>query len=215
MLTLPKTTLVDKRIPKEKFYGNLPVNTAVKRAFVEQIKAITWRYKLAPVTMNLVSGKQVTEIEIFEAQLKEGILDEAVLRLIDQGIPYHILFLLEFDGKYQAWIAYKEIEKGKVTLRGDSYYRTDWMCYEALPLALDGLDLDAVYENFVYQIAGTALQKKEGATLQTSVERAAQWQNLQQQVAKLQHKIRKEKQLNVQMKLNKELKSLKKALEEM
>ena len=27
-------------------------------------------------------------------------LDENVLRLIDWDIPYHILFLLEYDGKY-------------------------------------------------------------------------------------------------------------------
>lgn len=39
--------------------------------------------------------------------------------------------------------------------------------------------------------------------------------NLKKQVEVLQGKIRKEKQLNVQMKLNKELKLLKNALEEM
>ena len=41
------------------------------------------------------------------------------------------------------------------------------------------------------------------------------WDYLKKQIEVLQAKIRKEKQLNVQMKLNKELKLLKKALEEL
>ena len=31
------------------------------------------------------------------------------LSQIDKEIPYHILFLLEHEGKYQAWTAYKEV----------------------------------------------------------------------------------------------------------
>lgn len=214
MLNLPKTTVVDKRILKEKFYGKLDVNADVKRAFVDQVKSITWRHKIAPTTMNLAPGKQVTEIEIFEVQLKTGVLDEVVLRLIDQGIPYYILFLLEFDEKVQVWTAYKEIEGKKVTIK-PAYYHTEWMTLDTLPLAVDGLDLDAVYEHFVYQIAGEALQEKEGESLQESVERAEKRKKLQQQIATLQNKIRKEKQLNIQVKLNQELKQLKKTLEQM
>lgn len=215
MLTLPQTTHVNKKLPKEKFYQKLSVSAELKRAFVEQIKTITWRYKIAPSTMNLAPGKQVSEIEVFEVQLKADVLDEAVLRLIDQGIPYHILFLLEYDGKIQAWTAYKEIEGKKVTIKPNAYYHTEWMTLASLPLAVEGLDLDAVYEHFVYQIAGEALQEKEGESLQESVERAEQRKKLQQQIATLQNKIRKEKQLNIQVKLNQELKQLKKTLEQM
>lgn len=215
MLNLPKTTIVDKRIPKEKFYGKLDVRADVKRTFVDQVKSITWRNKIAPSTMNLAPGKEVVEIEVFEIQLKTGVLDEAVLRLIDQGIPYYILFLLEFDEKFQVWTAYKEIEGKKVTIKPNAYYHTEWMTLESLPLAVEGLDLDAVYEHFVYQIAGEALQEKEGESLQESVERAEQRKKLLQQIATLQNKIRKEKQLNIQVKLNQELKQLKKTLEQM
>ncbi len=215
MIGLPKTTIVDKRIPKEKFYGKLDVRADVKRAFVDQVKSITWRNKIASSTMNLAPGKEVVEIEVFEIQLKTGVLDEVVLRLIDQGIPYHILFLLEFDEKVQVWTAYKEIEGKKVTIKPNAYYHTEWMTLDTLPLAVEGLDLDAVYEHLVYQIAGEALQEKEGESLQESVERAEQRKNLLQQIATLQNKIRKEKQLNIQVKLNQELKQLKKTLEQM
>jgi hypothetical protein len=49
--------------------------------------------------------------------------------------------------------------------------------------------------------------------LQDVVERDEKVKNLKKQIEVLQAKIRKEKQLNVQMKLNSELKKLKKELE--
>lgn len=213
MLGLPKTTDFNKRIPKEKFYENLNVTPTVKKCFVDQIKVIYWRNKIASSTTNLAAGSTVTEIEVFEVRLKTNILDEAVLRQIDKEIPYHIVFLLEYDGKYQAWTAYKEASTGNTAFKVNHYYHTDWMAEDVLPLKLDGLNVDAVYENFVYQIAGDTLQAAEHESLQDAVERDEKVKNLKKQIEVLQARIRKEKQLNVQMKLNTELKKLKKELE--
>ena len=85
---------------------------------------------------------------------------------------------------------------------------------DELPLKLEGLNVDAVYENFVYQIAGDSLQAGDNESLQDVVERDEKIKHLKKQIEVLQGKIRKEKQLNVQMKVNKELKLLKNALEE-
>ena len=215
MLGLPKTTDFNKRRPKEKFYENLNVIPAVKKCFVDQIKVIYWRNKIASSTTNLAPGTTVTEIEVFEVRLKTNLLDEAVLRQIDKEIPYHIVFLLEYDGKYQAWTAYKEASTGNTAFKVNHYYHTDWLSEEEIPLKLEGLNVDTVYENFVYQIAGDTLQANENESLQDVVERDEKVKNLKKQIEVLQAKIRKEKQLNVQMKLNKELKLLKKALEEL
>ena len=95
----------------------------------------------------------------------------------------------------------------------NQYYHTDWMNEDELPLKLDGLNVDAVYENFVYQIAGDTLQADETESLKDAVARDEERKKLQKQIEVLQTKIRKEKQLNVQVKLNSELKRLKKELE--
>ena len=213
MLGLPKTTDFNKRIPKEKFYENLNVTPTVKKCFVEQIKVIYWRNKIASSTTNLAPGTTVTEIEVFEVRLKTNLLDEAVLRQIDKEIPYHIIFLLEYDGKYQVWTAYKKASTGNTAFKVNHYYHTDWMTEDELPLKLEGLNVDAVYENFVYEIAGDTLQANGNESLQDVVERDEKVKNLKKQIEVLQAKIRKEKQLNVQMKLNSELKKLKKELE--
>lgn len=215
MLGLPKTTDVNKRIPKEKFYENLNVTTAVKRTFVDQIKTIHWINKIATSTTNLAPGNTVTEIEIIEIKLKTNLLDEAVLRQIDKAIPYHIVFLLEYDGNYQAWTTFKKTTAGNTTFKVNRYYHTDWMTEDELPLKLDGLNIDSVYENFVRQIAGNILQANENDTLQDAVERDEKRRNLKKKIDVLQEKICKEKQLNVQMELNSQLKKLKKELEEL
>lgn len=216
MLGLPKSTEFNRRIQKQKFYENLTVSSAMKRVFVEQIRVIWWRNKIAPATMNLAAGETVTEIEVFEVCLSTPQLDETVLRQIDKEIPYHILFLLEYEGKYQAWLAYKEAaNSGTNAFKVGSYYHTDWMEEAALPLKLDGLNTDKVYENFVRQIAGEALTSGAGETLKESVERDTRRQELQKQIAALQVKVRRERQLNKQVQLNTELKRLKKELEEL
>lgn len=213
MLSLPATTEFNRRIPKQKFYENLSVSPAIKRVFVEQIRAIVWRNKIAATTMNLAQGETVTELEVFEVQLNQQGLGEAVLRLMDQAIPYHILFLLSFEDTIQAWIGYKEAaQSGANAFKVGGYYHTDWLPADALPLRLEGLSTDAVYENFVRQIAGSALTANQGEALKESVERARRREDLEKRIAALEAKIRKEKQLNRQMELNAEMKRLRKEL---
>ena len=186
----------------------------LKRAFVDQINAIYWKYKIAPTTMNLEAGDMVTEIEIFELKLSESKLDESVLRQIDKEVPYHIVFLLEFDGKYQAWTAYKEaVTSGNNVFKVEKYYHTDWVHENELPLKVDGLNIDKVYENFVRQIAGQILKNDKQESLKESVDRDNRRQELQKKILALQLKVRKEKQLNKQVQFNDELKKLKKELE--
>ena len=214
MINLPKSTEFNKRIPKQKFYEKLNVIPALKRSFIDQIKTVIWRNKIAESTLNISPGKTVTEIEIFEIQLNSSELDTDVLKLIDKEIPYHIVFILSFDGKYQAWTAYKEeAASGNSAFKVDTYYHTEWLEEEKLPLKADGLDIDRVYENFVRQIAGDALKNVNDESLKESVEREKKREQLKKQIAVLETKIRKEKQFNKQVEMNGRLKRLKKELE--
>ena len=215
MFGLPKTTEFNKRIPKQKFYENISVSPAMKRIFIEQIKNVYWKNKIATSTVNLAPGETVTEVEIFEVNLNASTLDESVLRQMDREIPYHIIFLLEYEGKYQAWTAYKEVAgSGTNAFKVGTYYHTDWLSENDLHLTLEGLNIDSVYENFVRQIAGNNLrQETTDESLSESVNKMEQRKLLEKQIQTLQAKVRKEKQLNKQVQLNAELKKLKKELE--
>ena len=209
----PKSTEFNRRIPKTTFYENLNISPALKRSFIEQIKIIYWRNKIATTTTNLAAGAVVTEVEVFEIRLAVPVLDEDVLRRIDTEIPYHILFLLEHGGKYQAWIGYKEASaSGNNAFKVTGYYHTEWMTLDELPLRIEGLNMDAAYESFVRQIAGDKLVSTNEESLKDAVQRDEQKKKLQKQIDALQAKIRKEKQLNRQMEMNAQLKQLKTAL---
>ncbi len=215
MIGLPKSTEFNKRIPKQKFYENINISPALKKVFTEQVKIIYWRNKIAATTTNIAASTAVTELEVFEVKLNSPILDDSLLRQIDREIPYHILFLLEYEGKYQAWIGYKEAAVN-TAFKVNGYYHTDWLDEDSLPLKLEGLNVDSVYENFVRQIAGDKLQPSApDETLKESVEREEQKRLLQRQIDTLKSKIRKERQLNRQMEMNTELKKLKKQMEEL
>ena len=214
MLDFPRSTEFNKRIPKQKFYENIDITPALKRVFVEQIRLIYWQNKLAATTLNLAAGETVNEIEVLEVRLNAPQLDEAVLRQIDREIPYHILFILTCDGKAQAWIGYKEAAaSGSNAFKVSRYFHTDWVTANELQFRVDGLNMDAIYENLVRQIAGDALQADSGESLQASVERDEKRRQLEKQIAALESKMRKEKQLNRRMEINTDLKRLRKEQE--
>ena len=162
MLGLPKSTEFNKRLPKQKFYENLTITPALKKRVIDDIRIIYWRNKIAASTMNLAAGQMVTEIEVFEIRWNTQTVNEAILRQIDREIPYHILFLMEYGGKYQAWIGYKEATAGNNAFKVERYYHTDWLAEDELSLKVEGLNLDAVYESFVRQLAGAVLEQTEG-----------------------------------------------------
>lgn len=214
MLGFPVSTEFNKRIPKQKFYENLDVSPTLRRVFVDQIRLVYWRNKLAASTLNIAAGEAVTEIEVFEVRLNEPKLDEAVLKQIDKEIPYHILFILTCDGKAQAWIGYKEAAaSGSSAFKVNRYYHTDWMMEYELLLHIDGLNMDAVYESLVRQIAGDKLQADSGESLKESVARDEKKKQLEKQITALESKMRKEKQLNRRMEINADLKKMRKDLE--
>ena len=214
MLDFPKSTEFNKRIPKQKFYENIDITPALKRVFVEQIRLIYWQNKMAATTLNLAAGETVNEIEVLEVRLNAPQLDEAVLRQIDREIPYHILFILTCDGKAQAWIGYKEAAaSGSNAFKVSRYFHTDWVTANELQFRVDGLNMDAIYENLVRQIAGDALQADSGESLQASGERDEKRRQLEKQIAALESKMRKEKQLNRRMEINTDLKRLRKEQE--
>ena len=215
MLGLPKSTEYNKIIPKKKFYDNLTISADLKRCFADQIKKIIWTNKIAVSTINLAPGNNVTEIEVFNIKLNESSLDEAVLKQIDREIPYHILFVLEYEEKYQLWIGYKESSAGKLAFKVSKYYHTDWLNEGEVELTLDGLSIDDVYENFVRNIAGDVLSDNKEESLEDAVAREEEIALLNKRIEKLKTKVRREKQFNRQMEYNKELKQLKKELEEL
>ena len=216
MLGLPEKTELNKKIPKQALYENMNVPNQIKKSIVEQIKAIYWRNKISSDTINLAEGEAVTEIQIFEIKLNGDRLDETVLSFIDKQIPYHIIFALEHEGEYQVWIAYKQaITYGNNAFKVGTYYHTKWLDESSIPLKIEGLNIDKVYENFVRQIAGNSLQTSDvEESLQEAVERDTRKKKIEKKIDELEAKARKEKQSKKKYEIFMQIKEYKTMLEE-
>ncbi len=230
---LPESTTFDRRVPKQKFYGNLAVSAALKRSFIDEIKAIWWRNKLAADTLNLAKGAAVTEIEVFEIELANGELNEDILRQMDRLIPYHLLFVLSFADRVQAWIGYKEASAaGENAFKVSRYYHTDWIPREALRFTLSGLTLDKVYENLVRNIHAAsqpapigrdglrAVREPETAwrddlPISANIARDAARARLERQIAALEKRAWAERQPKKKFELAQQIKKRKEELKEL
>ena len=207
----PKSTEFNKKIPKTKFYEHLELGRRVKDSFVQDIESIIWANKIAPSTLSLAAGETVTEIQVFRINLKQADFNTDVLKIIDEQISYHILFIVCYRDKEQAWIGYKE-QSGSESraFKVDSYYHTAWQKPEELELAIEGLNMDAVYESFVKQIsASTApIQWDDDLSAKENTAKIEERKKLQKQIEKLERQLRKETQPRKKFELYQKLKDL-------
>ncbi|HHW45118.1 MAG TPA: DUF4391 domain-containing protein [Desulfotomaculum sp.] len=213
MFNLPETTLVNKKIPKNKFYEKLRADKTLREKFVRQVDFILWKHKLSRHTVNLSPTKEVEEIQVFEVHLKQKNLSREVLESIDRAIPYPILFALVYHDEVKLAVAYKKRSKQhEDRFVVDSYYYSPWQKAEEISLdLLKGLDLQAVYENI---IKGLLPESKERMTsLEQAIEKQKAADRLRREIAALEAKIHKEPQFNRKVKYNLELQEKRKELE--
>ena len=208
----PKSTEFNKKIPKTKFYEHIELGRKIKDSFVQDIDLIIWANKIAPSTVNIAAGEKVTEIQVFRIILKQSDFNKDVLKTIDEQIPYHILFIICYRDKEQAWIGYKE-QSGSESraFKVDSYYHTAWQKPEEMELAIEGLNMDAVYESFVKQIsASTApVQWNDNLSAKENTAKIEERKKLQKQIEKLERQLKKETQPRKKFEIHQELQKLK------
>ncbi len=77
-------------------------------------------------------------------------------------------------------------------------------------VSLTGLNLDTVWENLITQVG--SIEIEQGHSLDEQIAVDEQKAKLQKEIARLEKRVHKEKQLNVQIKLNGELRNLKRKL---
>lgn len=216
MLGLPKSTEFNRFIPKQKFYKDLYTKKSLpsktKNYFVKQIKSITWENKLDHTTMNIAKGKLVEEIEIFRVELYDYEIDDSVLYTIDENIPYHILFVFEYNNKKKYSLSYKEINREARTINIHKIFYSDWVSEDEDFLKFSGVNLDNMYENLLNSISNNELDKFLGDTLKEKVLSSIEYKKIQKQVSNLSKKVKNEKQFNRQVELNSELKELKRKI---
>lgn len=202
---MPENAVVNKFIAKTKFYERATLSSKLQNEFINKIQKITWKYKLAEDTIGISKTDSVTEIQVFEIELKEQVIPENVLKVIDKAIPYQILYQF----------VYKDNTAYGITLKGPilrtmpekesagtrNYYFSRWN--EDLNFDFTDIDLEKVYQKVIKAfINNEAKNRSDFAAIIDADDKIKQ---LGKEIKTLGKKIKKEKQFNRKVELNKSL----------
>lgn len=197
MYNLPASTQVNRVIPKKVFVDQLGANTRIKDHFTNDVVKVVWLAKLAPSTLNVADGKDVHEISVFQVPIKIDDCPNDIFAFIDSMMPRHTIFILVKGELVCLHLNYKErIEstgKTEKVFRITKTYRSSWINLSSLNLKVEGLDMDAIYETLVRQVAGEQITSQSN-DLKSDVEKSAEREALLKQLEALKKKEASEKQ---------------------
>lgn len=214
VLHFPLSTIVDKNVPKNAFFGRASVEqkSTLKDFLTREFESIVWLYKLAPATLNVEDGEYVHEIDVFYCRMKEVKYSIKPFSVMDELLPRHTIFIIEYGGKFDLLMHHKEMS----VVHGEQ----KWKCgvgelkrnirIETDTLNIQGQSMDAVYNGLLSQISGLSASTREEYKEQVDLRKQIEF--LWKQVAVLQKKIKAEKQFNRQMELSAEMRKLKKEI---
>ena len=211
MIEYPVSTLVGKPVPKNAFYKHLELNTRLRTRFVEDVEKIVWAAKYTPSTLNVEDGATVHEIVFFEVTVKAEDLTDEIFLTIDKMMPRHVVFVLFYGDRCRLLLNYKEwADKEKGTFNIIKTFCTSWQPSEGISLTIEGGTMDKIYESFAGQVSGfgtnTAADTRRIIAIENEIA------TKQKLAEALQKKIRKEKQFARQMEMNTEARALKREI---
>ena len=194
-LKLPDNAIVNKFVAKTKFYEKASLSSKLQNEFIHKIQKITWKYKIAENTIGISKTDNVTEIQVFEIELKEQVIPGNILKVIDKAIPYQILYQFVYKDNIAYGITLKENNIGQ------NYYFSEWN--EEIIFDFTGIDLEKVYQKLIKAFIPDDV--KNQGDFNTIIDTDNKIKRLEKEIATLDRKIKKEKQFNRKVDLNKSL----------
>ena len=192
-------------MPKNAFYGRSG-DSSLREFLTREFEGIVWLYKLVPATLNVEDGEYVHEIDVFYCRMKEDKYSIKPFSAMDELLPRHTVFIIEYGEKFDLLMHHKEIS----FVHGEQ----KWKCgvseiqrdirIDADTLNIQGQSMDAVYNGLLSQISGLSASTREEYKEQVDVRK--QIESIQKQIIIL------EKQFNRQMELNTEVRQLRKEI---
>lgn len=208
LFAYPRSAAVGRVIAKSKIYQHTRISAPLREKFVAEVQRIVWEYKLSPETINLPADATVPEIQIFKLELRADTLGEEVLRAIDRAIPFPIVFELHLNGRIQLAAAPKRpnaADPSKWFL--DTYFRSGWYRDGSKRVSLPvALDLGTLYSALLRSLI--QVPARPGEKLNEHLERVAAIETKRREARRLAQRLRREKQFNRKVELNRALREL-------
>ena len=198
MLGLPKSTEMNKQLPKKAIYAKFQMNTAAKDKVDADISRIVIVNEISPSRINIPAGEEVGSFFVLLVALKKKDFDEKTIAALSKLIPQNILFVLEFEGQ------------SKLAIYRTKLMQTDWKPTESCTLELRGLTLDKVWGNAIRSLELGVWN--EELSLDENLAIHDRRSKLEKEIAKLEKQARAEKQPKKKFELVQRVRALQKQL---
>ena len=198
MLGLPKSTEMNKQLPKKAIYAKFQMNTASRDKVDADISRIVIVNEISPSRINIPAGEEVGSFFVLLVALKKKNFDEKTIAALSKLIPQNILFVLEFEGQ------------SKLAIYRTKLMQTDWKPTESCTLELRGLTLDKVWENAIRSLELGVWN--EELSLDENLAIHDRRSKLEKEIAKLEKQARAEKQPKKKFELVQQIKELKRKM---
>lgn len=199
MLGLPKSTELNKPLPKTAIYTKFQMNAAEKAKIDADISRIVIVNEVSAAKLNLVPGESVQAFFVLQVTLKHREFSEKTLITLSKLIPQNMVLLLECDGQ------------AKLAIYHTKLLQTPWRDPAELTLTIKGLTMDVVWENVIVQVGNIRLQT--GNTLDQQIAQDEQRAKLEKEIARLEKLAWAEKQPKKKFELANKIHELQKAKE--
>lgn len=180
MLNLPKSTELNKQLPKKAIYAKFQMSPAAKAKFDADISRINIVGEISPNTTGIAQGETVSSIFVLQVVLKQKAFQQNTIAQISKLIDQNMLLVLDFG------------TERKLAIYHSKLIQTQWQSMEDCTIELKGLNLDAVWENMITQVGGITIQ--QGKTLDEQIAADEQQAKLEKEIARLEKLARAEKQ---------------------
>ena len=177
---LPEKANIREPVPKKLVYETFGLSAQERSRFDESVHRMVMVGEISEHTVTILPGKEVPRIFIIEVELQSRKYDSKSISFLFKLINQSILLILRYGDEYRF-----AVFKGKL-IEGD------WDDIENLCIVLDGVDMDAVWDNIVKKIGSIEVQ--EGRTLSDQIYIDEQVRKISSQIDALTKRMHREKQ---------------------
>ena len=147
-------------------------------------------------SIGIAEGETVKMFHVILVSLKRKDYDERTVSMLFRMIDNNMILVLEYENE------------SRVAIYHGKLIQTEWKPAESFSYALQGLDLDSVWNNLIIQIGN--IQMDEGNTIDEQIVADEQKAKLEKEIARLERQARNEKQPKKKFELVQLIKKLRK-----
>ena len=183
MYGLPQSTECKKQLPKKAIFAKFDLKPPQRESFDADIARIDIVAAVSPLTVPaLAVGEEVKEFYVLAVQMKCKEYDSKNIALLTKLIPQKMVFALHYGDEVQLAIYHTKVITSAWQL----------LTPNSSLLTIEGLSLDAAWENIVKSIG--QIDVESGSTLTEQIAANDQRAKLLAQIATLERKMASEKQ---------------------